>query len=380
MNICFLTHEYPPGKPGGIGIFTQTLARGLVKRGHRVTVIGNYPPVRAGVENDQGVRVIRLPNPPVPKTGFVINTMHLRRALSKVQKEQRIDILEGPNLSLAGIQRSFPASKVLRIHSRISTEKKPKFFRSWLIIQAFNAADHIVAVSHFSAETNRRRLRLGNRRIEVIPNPVDTSFFYPRPAEMKDDGLILFVGAVSERKGVRQLIQAMPSIVDSVATAHLLIVGFDSRDPETGTSFTARLRGLVPPALDGHITFQGAVDHSELPEIVARAQICVYPSHMENMPISWLEGMATGNAIVASNTGPGSEIVEDGVSGVLCDPHDPASIAEKVTQLLKDPDLRCSLGEQARKRVVEHFSLDVLVKKNEAFYTDCIRKVKASKP
>ena len=90
------------------------------------------------------------------------------------------------------------------------------------------------------------------------------------------------------------------------------------------------------------------------------------------MPIAWLEGMAMGKAIVASNIGPSLEIIEDGVSGLLCDPHDPSSIAEKVKQILRNSILRHSLGKQAWKRVVENFSLDVLVERNEALYKRCI--------
>ena len=79
-----------------------------------------------------------------------------------------------------------------------------------------------------------------------------------------------------------------------------------------------------------------------------------------------------GKAIVASKTGPGPEIVEGGVSGLLCDPHDPASIAEKVISLLKDTELRRRLGRQARSRAVELFSVDSLVERNERFYERCV--------
>lgn len=378
MHICFLTHEYPPGQHGGIGSFTQTLGRGLANHRHRITVVGNYPRDQVGVENDQGVHVIRVPNFRVPKAAFIVNTVRLRRALFKIQKEYPIDILEGPNLTLGLLPRSFPASKVLRIHTTISTEKKPKFLRSWLIRRSFDFADCICAVSHSSAETNRFNLELGNCSIEVIPNPVDTLIFHHRPIEEEKEGLILFVGTVCENKGIRQLIGAMPEIVDAVPSAKLWVVGRDWPDPETGEFFTARLRGLIPHRLSKHIFFKGAVDHSQMPKIISQAQICVYPSHMENMPVSWLEGMAMGKAIVASNTGPGPDIVEDAVSGLLCDPYDPASIAENVVQLLKNPDLRHSLGKQAHKRVVELFSLDVLAERNEAFYRRCIATKTAS--
>ena len=188
----------------------------------------------------------------------------------------------------------------------------------------------------------------------------------------EEDGLILFVGTVCEKKGVRQLVQAIPRVVAAVPNARLWVVGRDWRDPKTGRSFTAGLRDQLPPGLAGRIEFRGSVEHAALPDLLARAQVCVYPSHMEALPVAWLEGLAMGKAVVASATGPGPEVIEDGVSGLLCDPHDPTSIADRVITLLKDPDLRVRLGAWARARAVERFSVEALVARNETFYRRCI--------
>jgi glycosyltransferase involved in cell wall biosynthesis len=81
------------------------------------------------------------------------------------------------------------------------------------------------------------------------------------------------------------------------------------------------------------------------------------------MPIGWLEGLATGKAVVASKTGP-----YDGVTGLLCDPADPNSIAEKIIRLLKNDDERRLLGAAARKMCVERYSLPALVERNIEYY------------
>jgi glycosyltransferase involved in cell wall biosynthesis len=97
----------------------------------------------------------------------------------------------------------------------------------------------------------------------------------------------------------------------------------------------------------------------------------VYPSHMEALPLAWLEGMAMGKCVVASNTGPGSEVIVDGESGLLCNPLDPASIADKVIAALTKPAMRQSLAARARERVVQRFSESALAAQNEAFYAKC---------
>jgi glycosyltransferase involved in cell wall biosynthesis len=120
------------------------------------------------------------------------------------------------------------------------------------------------------------------------------------------------------------------------------------------------------------VAFRGVVSQAELPDLLATASVCVYPSHMEAMPVAWLEGLAMGKAIVASQTGPGREAIEHGVSGWLCDPHDPGSIAEAVTLLLRDRSLRQRLGRAARIRALKHFSRHRILRQNEALYERCL--------
>ena len=86
------------------------------------------------------------------------------------------------------------------------------------------------------------------------------------------------------------------------------------------------------------------------------------------MPLAWLEGLAAGKAVVASQTGPGPEVIEDGVTGLLCNPRDPDSIAAALIRVLKDPDLRRRLGSKAREDVKQRFELHMIVGKNEEYY------------
>lgn len=378
MHICFLCNEYPPGNHGGVGSFTQTLGRALVKCGHKVTVVGVYPPERAGEENDNGVRVVRLPHSLIRGTGFLINGMRIRHALTQIHKNSPIDVIEGPELSMALLPREFFAPKIIRMHGghhffSVTLGQKPRFWRGWLERRSFARANALCAVSRFVAETTRRLLRLGNQPIEILPNPVDTEFFRPRPDITPVPGRIVFVGTLCEKKGIRQLVQAMPEIVRHVPQAHLIAVGRDWRDPRNGSSYLEVLQRNIAPEVRERITFTGPILREQLPDLLATAEVCVYPSHMEALPVAWLEGMAMGKPIVASKTGPGPEVVEDMKSGLLCDPYDPDSIAEKVITILHDPDLRQYLGQNARLRAVEHFSVQVLVNRNVAFYRRCLQ-------
>ena len=375
MHICFLCAEYPPHS-AGLGNFTQTLAHALVRRGHRVTVVGLYPPERAGVEDDAGVRVVRLAHSRVPRTGLFVNGARVRAALRTIHAETPIDVIEGPEWSLTMLPARTPARKVIRMHGghhffATTLGRRPRRWDGWWERRSFRRADHLCAVSRFVAETTRQLLGLGGAEIDVIPNPVDVSRFAPssRPEE---EETIVFVGTVCEKKGVRQLVEAMPLGLERRPAARLRIVGPDWIDPASGASYIEGLRRAIPATAAPHIELAGGVPNAELPRILGAAAVAVYPSHMEALPVAWLEAMAMGKAVVASRTGPGPEVIEDGVSGLLCDPHDPRSIADAIVRLLDDPGLRRRLGAAARARAERHFSTDVAVERNERFYRRCI--------
>jgi len=377
MHICFICNEYPPSRHGGIGSFTQTLGRGLAANGCRVTAIGVYPIEKTIREDDEGVSVIRLPHTGVRGAGYIVNGHRLAGELEALNRRHPIDVVDGPELSFANIRPGAPTANVIRMngghHFFMTTlGQRTAIWRSWQEKRSFARANELCAVSEFVAETTRELLKLGNRPIEILPNPVDIERFKPRPDIHEEDGLIVFTGTLCEKKGVRQLVQALPRIVAEVPRARMLIIGRDSVDPQTGGSFKSSLKSLIQPALKPRVEFGKFVENRLLPEILARASVCVYPSHMEAQGIVIVEGMAMGKAVVTSRTGPGPEMIEDDISGLLCDPHDPDSIAAKVIALLKDSQFRRQLGARARLRSVSKFSAEALVGRNVEFYKRCI--------
>ena len=118
--------------------------------------------------------------------------------------------------------------------------------------------------------------------------------------------------------------------------------------------------------------FNGHIPLNELPKLYARGSVLAYPSHMETQGMVVIEGMSMGKAVVASSAGPGPEIIDDGENGLLCNPHDPSLIADKIIDALSDSNLRKNLGSAAREKAKTKFSVDVLVKKNIDFYESCL--------
>ncbi len=376
MHICYVCPEYPPSPHGGIGSFTQTMAREFVRRGHRVTAVGAYAEVAREEEDDHGVRVLRLRFGSIAPLRFVTNRAALSAALRRIHREHPIDILEGGELDLALSLRRLPGRAILRMHGGptvFAPDSRPPLMGTLIERWSFRTADHLLAVSTFVAETTRRMLGLGDRPITVIPNPVDIDLFHAREDEPEEPGLIVFTGTITERKGVRELLAAMPRILHEIPSARLALYGGDAIGG-AGRPLLKTLAASVAPAVAPHIEWKGRVPRAELPGALRRASVCVYPSHMEAMPIAWLEGMACGKAVVASFTGPGPELIDDGVTGLLCDPYSPDSIADKIIRVLKDPELRRTLGKNARRAAEQRFSLGPLVERNLDYYRQILER------
>jgi glycosyltransferase involved in cell wall biosynthesis len=313
--------------------------------------------------------VVRLSRKGLPGLRVVNNLRRLASRLAEIDRESPIDILEGGELDLFAVNRSAPGLKVLRMHGGphfFATGPRPRVIGGLKERWAFHVADELCAVSHYVAEETRRLLGLGERRIEVIPNPIDTNAF--QPSAVEEEGLIAFAGTVNERKGIRYLVRAMPRIVAAVPAARLEVYGGDSIDADSGKPFSQMAAGLIPPEIAARVHWKGRVQRAELPRTLGRASVGVYPSLMEAHPIAWLEGLALGKAVVASKTGPGPEVIDDGITGLLCDPRDPDSIAEKVIQVLLDATLRRRLGAAARRSAVERYALEPLVDRNLEYY------------
>ncbi|MBK5294525.1 MAG: glycosyltransferase family 4 protein [Acidobacteriia bacterium] len=375
MHVVFLSNEYPPAPHGGIGSFVQTLGRALVVAGNQVTVCGLYPAEMEGESQDQGVRVIRLARIGPPGLRILINTYRVQQKLRQLHREKPISLIEGDDDTAALFGGRVPASipTVLRMHGgymffETAAGRKPVAYRTWLERRAFHRARHLAAVSRYVGVRTSDLLGLGNRPFTVIHNCVDLNLFQPEPGTGEAEGLIVFAGTLIEKKGIRQLIEAMDQVVKACPQARLAVYGGDTVDPLTGGSYRQKLEDSLTPIARPHVEFPGRVERARLPGILARASICCYPSHMEAMPIAWIEGMAMGKAVLASSLGPGPEVLTDGQDGLLVDCRQAQPIAGALIRLLQDAGLRRRLGEAARQRVAADYGLALHVQRNLGFY------------
>lgn len=151
-------------------------------------------------EDDCGVRVIRVPSRGLPLLRVVPNRLRHRKAFFDLNRQTPIDIVEGSEAAFARTGGRLPGVKLLRMHGGAAFFDVPDRLQRRAERWSFRIADEICAVSQCVADGTRRLLNLGDRHIEVIPNPVNVDEFAPARDGSEEEGLIVFTGTITERK------------------------------------------------------------------------------------------------------------------------------------------------------------------------------------
>jgi glycosyltransferase involved in cell wall biosynthesis len=205
------------------------------------------------------------------------------------------------------------------------------YVHSWLGL--YKKIDRFIAPSLF-LKSKVESLDWMVGRITHLPYFIPPAPDYTRMS----DGYALFAGRISKEKGVGTLIEAAARL----RSIRFVVAG--EGPPLEDFRAHAASRGIT------NIEFVGYVKGEALETLIARAGCIVVPSiSYENLPLSILEAFARGKPVVASDCGGIPELVMDGVTGYLFDPHDPGSLAAALEKTLTDEQARLKMGRQARE-------------------------------
>lgn len=402
LRFLMLTTFYPPYNFGGDGIGIQRLSRGLVKRGHHVTVVHDadaYNLLRATPEpnaplhdDDEGVEVIRLKSS-VPMLSAVL-TQQLGRPvlnggrLERIVSEGRYDVVNFHNVSLLGGPGVFKYGgdavtlymahehwlvcpmHVLWRHNRelctgrecvkctLTYRRPPQLWRgTGYLERELTHVDAIIAMSEFS---RRKHREFGlSREMEVLPyflpDPEQEDAPQPMGAAPHDRPYFFFVGRLEVIKGLQDVIPVFRRFPD----ADLLIAG--------DGNYMAPLQALAEGM--PNVKFLGRVAPEALRQYYQHALALVVPSLcFETFGIVLIESFRQGTPVIARRLGPFPEIVEQSGGGELFESQDELLVAMR--RLQQDPSYRAQRSRAGYRAYADRWSERVVIPQ----YLDIVRR------
>lgn len=231
-------------------------------------------------------------------------------------------------------------------------------------------ADHFVAVSEHEKRALVAAGVARSERVTVVWNGIDAARFQPHAVDTAalrrelgvpaDATMITTVCRLFKPRDFDTLLRAMRQVVDGDASAHLVIVG----DGPLRDEIMAQIADF---GLTQQVTLAGW--RRDMAAIYAASDLFVLTTWgWEGLPLTVLEAMAAGKAVVASRAGGIPEEVMEGETGLLVEQRNVAALADALAQLVADPEARQHWGEAGQSRVESHFTLPLMVEKTAAVY------------
>jgi glycogen synthase len=344
VRIVLVTPEYPPvSGGGGIGTNTAALARGLTERGHAVQVI--VPGGASPAATEKGtITVRRLEHRwlPDPRAERLLDDLRISRAVSRF----RPDVVHATEwgATAVGPARWGRAPVVTRLAT-------PTYLVDQL--NGVPPTPGALRVSRLEQEQAHRSAavygpttaiadRVGGDwrlpQVEVIPNPIDLSVV--REAGASDPAMPLprrflaFIGRLEQRKGILELVRALPGVLDRFPDLEVVLIGRDSGGEGGGVSDELG-RHLDP--YRGRVHLTGELPRTRALAVLGRAELVVLPSRWESFGYVAVEAMALGRPVVATRAGGFAEIIEHDRDGWLCPPADAEALEAELVKRLEDP-------------------------------------------
>jgi glycosyltransferase involved in cell wall biosynthesis len=375
LKILYVTFlRYP--NIGGLSNYITSLKGGMKKLGHEVDVISpvQMPPLyfekhipevavnirdflqkRYGIENEKIIKNMSY--------------LHVFSTFLQEQKLEDYDLFHAEDLFamflLRSINRAYKRPLFFTPHGHF-TKSRIKFgkikegsleetYFSEIEKQGIRIADRIVTISK-SFHLPLKEYGAKDEQLIKVHTGIDFSI---ASVEKKKESLILSsVARLAPRKGHHLLLQTLATMRDELANVEVWIVG-------DGVMRKQLEQEVVRLGLS-NVTFFGK--RTDVPEILACSTIYILPTLNDNFPISVIEAMFAGQAIITTSCGGIPEMIQHGETGLLCEAGNVEQLVQALRLLLVDNELRNKLGKQAQAYAKVHFTQANMVKKMERIY------------
>jgi glycosyltransferase involved in cell wall biosynthesis len=367
MRIAYLLNTLATG---GAERLIVGLADRMVARGHAVEIVALREPAADELPSSATVRHLGIRRNPASLPGAFFRAIRSLRAF-------RPDIIHSSNFHGNILARaSRPMVPGTRVVSTIHNVYEGGAVRSFMMRCTDGLSDHTAAVSHAAAEQAILRRVVPQSKCSVIANGVDCNEFSPqaqrRAIERGNAGLgnefvWLAVGRLVPAKDYPNLLQAFAQVHAASPETRLWIAGEGKRE------YSVELRELAATlGLDASVSWLGV--RRDIPALLDGADAFVLSSAWEGMPLALAEAMAMEKPFVATDVGGVRELA--GECGEIVPARNYHELAAAMMKLMREsPELRQSRGQAARRRILEHFTIEQSAAQWEALY----RRVIASR-
>ena len=365
-KVLFVTNDFGP-RAGGI----ETFIIGLIERRAFASTIVYTSAQANSQEYDQmwekkyGVKVIR------DSSRILLPTPRVARRISALIKAEKISVAAfGAAAPLGLLAPSMKRSGIVRIVALTHGHEVwwAKVFPFNLLLRRIGTGvDSLTYLGEYTRQMISRPLTQSAKSamIKIAPG-IDTDHFSPKNSanlrqslQLSQKKVIVCVARLVHRKGQDKLIDAMPSILESISNAHLLIVG-------QGPYQSKLVKRVKKLGLEESVTFVGRINYEKLPEYICVGDLFAMPSRsrfggleVEGLGIAYLEASACGLPVIAGSSGGAPDAVVDGKSGVVVNGTDITAIAKTVIKFLRDPEGSRQMGQFGRNWVVEKWRWEI---------------------
>lgn len=365
-KVLFVTNDFGP-RAGGI----ETFIIGLIERRAFASTIVYTSAQANSQEYDQmwekkyGVKVIR------DSSRILLPTPRVAQRISALIKTEEISVAAfGAAAPLGLLAHSMKRSGIVRIVALTHGHEVwwAKVFPFNLLLRRIGTGvDSLTYLGEYTRQMISRPLTQSakNAMIKIAPG-IDTDHFSPRNSDnlrqslqLSDKKVIVCVARLVHRKGQDKLIDAMPSILESISNAHLLIVG-------QGPYQSKLVKRVKKLGLEENVTLVGRINYEKLPEYICVGDLFAMPSRsrfggleVEGLGIAYLEASACGLPVIAGSSGGAPDAVVDGKSGAVVNGTDITAIANTVIKFLRDPEGSQQMGQFGRNWVVEKWRWEI---------------------
>ncbi len=368
MNILFLTTHL---NAGGITSYLLTLSKGMIERGVRVHIASSGGDM-AGEFSAAGAKLLNLNirtkselDPRIYYALLVLNQYVRQHDINVIHSQTRITQVMGFWLA-AMTGCTFVSTCHGFFKKRLSRQMLP----CW--------GNAVVAISPAVQKHLEDDFMVGGDRISLIPSGIDIRMYPPVDSMIKyqmrrkyglgEEPVVGIIARLSEVKGQDILIEAMKTVLEQFPNAKLIIAGEGKTEP--------LLREMVKRSnLERNVLFYPITNKTV--EILSALDIFVMPSRQEGLGLSIMEAQATGVPVIASRVGGIPSLVEDGKTGFLVEPENPAALAQTIIMALRDRHRLTQISRIGREFARENYSWDRMVEKTLTLYKSVIPETEA---